>query len=121
MTAPSGEIIERVMLKRACGCVQEFQHFEVDRYRSGRRAKFQSTRCPECASKVSEEQRVISKVEAFRLLPTGAQFLLTREADGTWTGSLKAAGNVVESQAAGPQALSAALAQMWNGQRSGPD
>jgi hypothetical protein len=119
MTAPSGEIVERVMLARACGCVQEFQHYSVDRYRAGRRAKFQSTRCPQCAAKVSEGQRVVSKVEAFRLLPTGAQFVMTRAADGTWAGTLTAGGITLEADAAGPQALCAALAQLWTVQQPG--
>jgi hypothetical protein len=48
---PTGEIVARPMLVRACGCVQEFQHYEVDKFRAARQAKFQATRCPACAAK----------------------------------------------------------------------
>jgi len=51
---PTGEIVARVMLARACGCVQEFQHYKVDKYRAQRQAKFQGTRCPACVAKFVE-------------------------------------------------------------------
>ena len=31
---PKGEIVARPMLVRACGCLQEFQHYAVDKYRA---------------------------------------------------------------------------------------
>ena len=38
---PKGEIVARPMVVRACGCLQEFQHYAVDKYRAQRLAKFQ--------------------------------------------------------------------------------
>ena len=52
MTEPSGKIVARPMVVRACGHQQEFQHYEVDKYRAQRLAKFQQTRCAECAAKL---------------------------------------------------------------------
>jgi hypothetical protein len=101
------------MLKRACGCVQEFQYYQVDKYRAQRQAKFESTRCPACAAKVADAKREVSKGEAFARLPAGARYSLTRAADGSWAGTLEAAGAIVEATADGPQALTAALAQRW--------
>src|SRR3954451_15746976 len=57
MALPRSEIVARPMLPRACGCMCEFQHYAVDRYRAERLAKFQSTRCPECVAKDEEQQR----------------------------------------------------------------
>jgi hypothetical protein len=107
------------MLARACGCVQEFQHYAVDKYRAQRQAKFQSTRCPECAAKVAAQQVLPSKTEAFERLPAGAQMTLTRLPDGTWKGTLTAAGATVEATAKGPQGITAALAQAWVKQAAG--
>jgi hypothetical protein len=45
MTQPSGKIVGRPMVVRACGHEQEFQHYAVDKYRAQRLAKFQQTRC----------------------------------------------------------------------------
>jgi len=101
------------MLARACGCVKEFQHYAVDKFRAQRQAKFQSTRCPECAAKVIASQQVPSKTEAFNRLPTGARMTLCRLADGTWDGSIEVAGATVTAVANGPQSLTAALAQAW--------
>src|SRR5438105_3570258 len=106
MATPSGEIVERPMLKRACGCVREFQVYQVDRFRAERQAKFQSTRCPDCAAKYVEGQRPTlppKKGEAFGLLPPGAQMTLTRRPDGSWAGGLSAGGVAVEAEASGPQ------------------
>ena len=47
MAVPSGEIVARPMVARACGCLCEFQHYAVDKYRAQRLAKFQKTRCPD--------------------------------------------------------------------------
>jgi hypothetical protein len=71
---PTGEIVARPMVARACGCVQEFQHYKVDRYRAQRLAKFQGSRCPACAAKLGEEQRGAvgpPKGEALKALPAG--------------------------------------------------
>ena len=87
MAIPTGEIVDRPMLARSCGCIQEFQVFKVDKYLAQRRAKFQSTRCPACVAKYFQEQRATlppKKGEAFALLPAGAQMTLTRRADGSW-------------------------------------
>src|ERR1700677_1034608 len=74
MSTPSGEIIARPMVARACGCLQEFQHFAVDKYRAQRLAKFQKTRCSACVTKLNEEQKKAAaalpkKGEALQLLP----------------------------------------------------
>ena len=119
---PTGEIVARVMLARACGCLEEFQHYKVDKYRAGRQAKFQRTRCPACAAKVVEEQRqaaAIPKGEALKQLPPGTQVTLRRGADGAWGGTLSAEGTTVEvvgeAREAGPglQAVAVALARLW--------
>ena len=83
MTEPSGRIVSRPMVVRACGHQQEFQHYAIDKYRAQRQAKFQSTRCSECSAKLIEEQKKASealpgKLEAVKSLPTGTQVILTR-------------------------------------------
>jgi hypothetical protein len=114
---PSGEIVARPMLARACGCVQEFQHYAVDRYRAQRQAKFQRTRCPACVAKLVEEQRLAAtlpkKGEAFRALPPGTQITMTRRPDGVWTGTLSADGRTVEVTGEGPHGVTLALARRW--------
>ncbi|MFL5327616.1 MAG: hypothetical protein ACJ8C4_01770 [Gemmataceae bacterium] len=117
MTPPSGAIIARPMIRRACGCVQEFQYYEVDKYRAQRQAKFESTRCPACAAKLIESQRMPPKAEALASLPTGANMMLVRLGDGTWAGRLTAEGTTVESAATSVNGLTAALAQQWSSQR----
>src|SRR5207248_9043021 len=100
---PTGEIVARPMVVRACGHAQEFQHYKVDKYRAQRLAKFQGSRCPACVAKLQEEQKQAAgppKGEALKALPAGTQVTLTLTADGTWKGTLSAAGTTVE--AAGP-------------------
>lgn len=118
MSTPSGEIIARPMVARACGCLQEFQHFAVDKYRAQRLAKFQKTRCSTCVAKLNEEQRKAAaalpkKGEAFQLLPTGSKMTMTRRPDGVWSGTLSGDGITVEAVADGPQGLSVSLARLW--------
>src|SRR5437660_12673289 len=101
MAEPSGEIVARPMVVRACGHEQEFQHYAVDKFRAQRLAKFQSTRCSQCVAKlVEEEQRAAAampkKGEVLKLLPPGTQVSLTRQPDGSWAGKLTAAGKTVE-------------------------
>jgi hypothetical protein len=119
MGVPSGEIIARPMVARACGCLQEFQHYAVDRYRAQRLAKFQKTRCPACVAKLVEEQRraaaLPKKGEAFKLLPADTQVAMSRRPDGTWAGTLAAGGKTVEATGEGPQSLIVALARLWVG------
>ena len=114
---PSGEIVARPMVARACGCLREFQHYAVDKYRAQRQAKFQKTRCPECVAKLVEEQRIAAtlpkKGEAFKLLPNGTQIALTRKPNGIWAGTLTAEGATVEATGEGPQGLTVALARLW--------
>ena len=116
---PSGEIVARPMVARACGCVQEFQHYAVDKYRAQRLAKFQGSRCPACVAKLEEEQRraaPVPKGEALRLLPPGTRVALTLGPDGSWSGALAAGGTTVEvagEAGAGPQAVVVALARAW--------
>lgn len=120
---PSGEIVARPMVARACGCLQEFQHYAVDKYRTQRQAKFQKTRCPACVAKLVEEQRIAStlpkKGEAFKLLPHGTQIALTRRPNGIWAGTLTAEGATVEATGEGPQGLTVALARLWAARAAG--
>lgn len=121
MTEPSGKIVARPIMVRACGHQQEFQHYEVDKYRAQRLAKFQQTRCAECAAKLVEEQlhaaeAVPKKAESLKLLPPGTQVSLSRQADGCWAGTLSADGTTVEQAGvagAGPQSVMVALARLW--------
>jgi len=118
MSTPSGEIIARPMVARACGCMQEFQHFAVDKYRAQRLAKFQKTRCSNCVAKLNEEQKKAAaalpkKGEAFQLLPIGTKVTMNRRPDGSWAGTLSADGTTVEAIADGPQGLSVSLARSW--------
>ncbi|MFM8272941.1 MAG: hypothetical protein ACKODX_11485, partial [Gemmata sp.] len=118
MGVPTGEIVARPMVARACGCLREFQHYAVDRYRAQRLAKFQKTRCEVCVAKLNEEQRqaaatIPKKGEAFKLLPEGARFALTRRADATWAGNLTAGDHTVEATGDGPHGLTLALARAW--------
>ena len=116
---PKGEIVARPMVKRACGCVKEFQHYAVDKYRAQRLAKFQQSRCPDCVAKLVEEQRQaapLPKAEALKLIPPGTQVTLTLKPDGSWAGTLSAGGKPVEMAGAigaGPQAVVVALARLW--------
>ena len=115
---PTGEIVARVMLPRACGCLQEFQHYKVDKYRVQREAQFQKTRCEDCVTKLNEEQKraaaALPKVgKVFQSLPAGSQVVLTRRADGAWAGTLTAGGTAVEGAASGPQELTGLLARLW--------
>jgi hypothetical protein len=119
---PTGEVVARVMLPRACGCVQEFQHYKVDKYRAQRQAKFQQTRCPACVAKLVEEQRKAlppRKGEVLKQLPPGTRVTLNRGADGAWGGTLSADGTAVEvvgvAREAGPglQAVTVELARLW--------
>lgn len=118
MGQPSGEVIARPMVARACGCLREFQHYAVDKYRAQRLAKFQKTRCEVCVAKLNEEQRqaaanIPKKGEAFKQLPNGTQMTITRRDDGTWTGTLTAEGKTVTADGEGPQGVSLALARLW--------
>ncbi len=118
MGVPSGEVIARPMVARACGCLQEFQHYAVDRYRAQRLAKFQKTRCTVCVAKLNEEQRQAAaalpkKGEAFKLLPVGSEVTMSRKSDGIWAGTLTAEGATVEATGEGPQGLIVTLARFW--------
>jgi hypothetical protein len=121
MTEPSGKIVARPMVVRACGHEQEFQHYTVDKYRAQRLAKFQKTRCSACAAKLLEEQRLAAealpkKGEVIKSLPPGTQVSLTRQADGSWSGTLSADGKTVQTTGvaeAGPQSVIVALARLW--------
>jgi hypothetical protein len=123
-TPPSGKIIARPMVVRACGHEQEFQHYEVDKFRAQRLAKFQSTRCANCVAKLVEQQQTAQKPkgEAVKQLPAGAQFTMTFQDDGTWAGTLTAGGTTVQTSGAigtGPAAILAALARMWVAAKAG--
>jgi hypothetical protein len=119
MTEPSGRIVARPLVVRACGHEQEFQHYAVDKYRAQRLAKFQGSRCPACVAKLQEEERRAAgppKGKALEALPAGTQVSLTRTADGSWAGRLTAGGRTVGAEGpagAGPQAVVVALARLW--------
>jgi hypothetical protein len=118
---PTGEIVARPLVVRACGCKQEFQHYKVDKYRAQRLAKFQGSRCPACVAKLQEEQRQAAaampkKNEALKSLPPGTQVSLTRQPDGSWAGTLSANGTAVKMTGgaeAGPQSVLIGLARLW--------
>src|SRR5947208_1018433 len=116
---PTGEIVARPMVVRACGHEQEFQHYKVDKYRAQRLAKFQGSRCPACVAKLQEEQKRSvgpPKGEALKALPVGARVTLTLTQSDVWEGTLVADGRTVESSGpagAGPQAVVVALARLW--------
>src|SRR5947199_8499198 len=104
---PTGKIVARPMLTRACGHQQEFQHYEADKYRAQRQAKFERTRRADCAAKLLEGQRQAAaalprKGEALKSLPPGTQMSLTRLPDGTWSGTLSAGGKPVEAAGTAP-------------------
>src|SRR5262245_33778650 len=119
MTEPSGKIVARPMVARACGHQQEFQHYEVDKYRPQRLAKFQKTRCADCVAKLHEERQraaPLPKAEALKLLPPGTHVTLALRPDGSWAGTLDAGGTRVESAGEageGPQSVVGALARRW--------
>jgi hypothetical protein len=118
MATPSGKVVDRPMVKRACGCVCEFQYYSVDRFRAERLAKFQTTRCPNCVAKLEQERRLFSlpkKGDAFKALPAGATIHLEMKADGSWLGILTAEGEKVEAvePLTGPQALILTLTRLW--------
>jgi len=124
MTEPSGKIVARPMVIRACGHEQEFQHYEKDKYRAQRLAKFQKTRCADCVAKLNEEQLAarIPKAEALKLLPPKTQVTLTLQPDGNWKGTLTAGGTAVETiglGGAGPQAVVIQLARLWHSASAG--
>jgi hypothetical protein len=114
---PSGEIVARPMVPRACGHVCEFQHYAVDKYRAQRLAKFQKTRCPDCVAKMQEAQRMaaVPRGEAFKLLPAGTVMTLALGTDGKWVGKLTASGRSVEADGEGPQGVCLTLARLWLG------
>jgi hypothetical protein len=119
MAVPKGRIVDRPMMARACGCLCEFQTYEVDKYRAERLAKFQQTRCPACVAKLQDEQRLAvaarpPRGEALRVLPIGTQMMVVRRPDGLWAGTLAADGAQVEAVADSPRPLVATLAQLWS-------
>jgi hypothetical protein len=127
---PTGKIVARPMVKRACGWLQEFEHYEVDKYRAQRLAKFQRTRCPACVARLIDQQRQaapLPKADAIKLLPCGTQVSLSRRPDGSWAGTLAAGGIEVQCAGvvdAGPQSVLGALAQQWvaaSAERQQPD
>src|SRR5437763_7705736 len=127
MTEPSGKIVARPLVVRACGHAQEFQHYAVDKYRAQRLAKFQRTRCSACVARLVEEQRraaeaLPKKGEALKSLPPGTQLSLTRQPDGSWAGTLSADGTTIEVAGvagAGPQSVVVALARLWVSESEG--
>ena len=93
MGQPSGEVIARPMVARACGCLREFQHYAVDKYRAQRLAKFQSTRCSDCVAKLVEEQQ-----RAAAALPTKGEADAPR-AEALWQSGTAVVRGVVGADA----------------------
>lgn len=125
MAVPTGEVVARPMVARACGCMREFQHYKVDKYRAQRLAKFQGTRCEDCVAKLNEQQKQAAaalpkKGEAFQALPNGTQVALSRQPDGTWTGTLTGDGKTVKGTGESPHGLTIALARQWVLEVRGP-
>lgn len=125
MGVPSGEVVARPMVARACGCMREFQHYKVDKYRAQRLAKFQGTRCEDCVAKLNEQQKQAAaalpkKGEAFQALPAGTQIGLSRQPDGTWAGTLTGNGKAVKGTGESPHGLTIALARQWVLEARGP-
>ena len=92
MGVPSGKIVARPMVARACGCVCEFQHYAVDKYRAQRLAKFRQTRCPACVAKLEEERRRAvaarpTKSDALAALPAGSYTVTENANAGKTIGS----------------------------------
>ena len=121
MAEPSGKIVARPMVARACGHEQEFQHYSIDKYRAQRLMKFKSTRCADCVAKLVDEQRqavavLPKKGEAVRMLPIGTALSMTLNPKGIWVGKLIAEGKTVEItgvDGGGPQSVLTALARQW--------
>jgi hypothetical protein len=118
MAEPRGEVVARPMVARACGCLCEFQHYSIDKYRTERLAKFQKSRCPTCVAKLNEQQKqaaaaMPSKGEALRLLPPGSNMTLVCKSPGVWEGTLVASGATLKAVADSPQGLTVALARQW--------
>ncbi|HEX4606776.1 MAG TPA: hypothetical protein VH092_01100 [Urbifossiella sp.] len=125
MGVPTGEVVARPMVARACGCMREFQHYKVDKYRAQRLAKFQGTRCEDCVAKLNEQQKMAAaalpkKGEAFQALPAGTQIALSRQPDGTWAGTLTGSGKAVKGTGESPHGLTIALARQWVLEVRGP-
>ena len=125
MAVPTGEVVDRPMVVRACGCVKEFQHYKVDKYRAQRLAKFQGTRCEDCVAKLNEQQKQAAAVlpkkgEAFQALPAGTQIALARKPDGSWSGTLTGEGRSVTGAGESPHGLTIALARQWVLEARGP-
>jgi hypothetical protein len=116
---PTGKIVARPMMPRACGCLCEFQEYAGDKYRAQRLAKFQQSRCPACVAKLIEEQQKsapLPKAEALKQLPPGTKVELTLQPDGAWAGALTVKGETVKLTGmvgAGPQSVVVALARRW--------
>src|SRR5262249_11910766 len=116
---PTGKIIARPMVVRACGHEQEFQHFAVDKYRQQRLAAFQASRCADCVAKLQKQEQVAAqsipkKGEVLQALPVGTQVSMTLTEDGAWTGRLAADGIEVDGVGTdGPRGLIITLARKW--------
>jgi hypothetical protein len=126
MGMPTGKIIDRPMLARACGCVCEFQLFERDRFRAQRQAAFVGSRCPECVAKSQAEQQrlaalVPGKGEALRALPADTRVTMSRQSATAWAGTLAAGGTTVAGTGDSPVGLVVTLARSWAATRSGPE
>jgi hypothetical protein len=124
MGIPTGKIIGRPMLARACGRLCEFQLFERDRFQAQRRAAFVGSRCPACVAESQAEQKrlaalVPTKGEALRSLPVDTQVTMTRTSATAWAGTLTAEGRTVKGAGDSPTGLTITLAR--SGMSGRPD
>lgn len=134
MSSHSDTIIGLEVLARACGCRQDFAHYNRDPYRKERREKFCRTRCPPCGAKANAEHnarqeaaRPAGKARSgkkgcvLKRIPRGAVIEMTRDEDsGEWYGSLSING-LIAAEASGGSVIGlvSALARKWlaaNGQ-----
>jgi hypothetical protein len=109
-------------LARACGHDQQFQHFEDDPDREGRREMFLRKRCPTCGRKGNEKHNrlqaggTVKKGQEVKRLLAGARFDMVRQAGGSWANSLAANGGGVEGSMGGAKGWSTS----WPGSGSRP-
>ena len=117
MSEPAGRVVGKVPVVRGCGCTQDIDRFDRDRFFDQRLDKLKKTRCPACVTKHAAEQKQAASLpkrgEAVAALPPGAAVSLTKRPDSIWAGTLTAGGVTVEAVGESPVGVTVALAQRW--------
>ena len=109
---PTGEIVARLMMARACGCVCEFQHYAVDKYRPAAREVPTAGALPASPRRRRKGDKPRrSRKWGDPSLPVARK--LSRRPDGKWAGTLSGEGTGVEAIADWPQGLAGTLARLW--------